>query len=45
MSLAEARSNFARIGAMSERALAFVDPDGPFKYERSASDRDVPIRR
>ena len=45
MSLAEARSNFARIGAVSERALAFVDPDGPFKYERSASDRDVPIRR
>lgn len=34
MSLSQARKNFGRIGAMSERALEHIDPEGPSKYDK-----------
>ena len=34
MSLEAARSNFIKFGAINERSLKFVDPDGAFKYAR-----------
>lgn len=34
LSLAEAQANFRRIGAMDERSLSFVDPQGKIKYSK-----------
>jgi len=35
MSLSEAQENFNKIGAMDERSLKFVDPDGSKKYAKN----------
>ncbi len=34
MALADARANFRAIGAMSQRSLEFVDPEGPAKFRQ-----------
>lgn len=39
MSLEEAQANFKSIGAISPRALEFIDPEGPLKYAKHVSNQ------